>query len=93
MVGLLRILGLTYQVNVDVGVALAVLLALVDPWHLVAVFAVLVIVVMPAIVRMALLIEVVQDRTTVLLNFDDVLVADREEFDYLRQNAPSICIN
>lgn len=59
MVGLLRILGLAYQVNVDVGVALAVFLALVDPWHLVAIFTVLVIVVMPAIVRMALLIEIV----------------------------------
>ena len=59
MVGLLRVLCLASQGDVDIDVALAVLLALVDPWNLIAVFTILIIVMMPAIVRVALLIKII----------------------------------
>ena len=59
MVRLLRVLRTACQVDINVGVALTIFLAFVDPGYLVTVLAILIIVVMATVVRVTLLIEVV----------------------------------
>ena len=81
MVGLLRILGGVCEIDVDIGVALTVLFTFIDTWHLVAVLAILVVIVMAAIVRVTFLVQVVQDARAIFLHLNDVLVADGEELD------------
>ena len=93
MVCLLWVLSAASQIDIDVGIAFAIFLALVDPGHLIAVLAILVVVVVTAIVRVALFVQVVEDTRPILFHLDDVLIADSKELDNLSENTPSICIN
>lgn len=77
----------------DVSVAFAVFFTLIDARHLVPIFAILVIVVMATVVRVTFLVKVVEYRRSILLNFDNVLVADGKKLDYFGQHASSICID
>ena len=93
MICFLRVLSAASQVHIDVCVTLTILLALIDPGHFVPVLAVLVVVVVASVVRMALLVEIVENARAVLLHFDDVLVADGEELDDLSEHTAPIGVD
>ena len=93
MIRFLRVLSAASQVHIDVCVALAILLTLVNPGHLVPVLAVLVVIVVASVVRMALFVEVVENARPVLLHFDDMLVADGEELDDLGEHSSPVCVD
>ena len=93
MIGFLRVLCAASQIHINICVTLAILLALIDPGHLVAILAVLVVIVVTSVVRMALFVQIVKDARAVLLHFDDVLVANGEELDDLSEDSTPVCID
>lgn len=93
VVGSFGVTDVAREANIDIGVAFRVFLILVDSRHFVAVLAILEVVVMSTIVGMRVLIQIVEDRGTVLFHLDDVLVADCEELDDLSENSSSIGVN